>query len=172
MGVIVRQGFKAAISNYIGMVLGFVSLFILFPLFYPTKELGAIRIFLELATVLSAFALMGTHYSVNRFFPFFKTSDQKHHGFFFWVLIFPLIGFLLLLLSLLLFGQEFLHIHQSKSQWICGFIPAVIVVDFYHSLPKCHRGVLCQSWQNCSAQLHERSGNEGSYTYLGFVVLL
>ena len=80
MGVIIRQGFKAALSNYIGMGLGFLSLFILLPLFYTPEKLGAVRLFIELGTVLSSFALIGTHYSINRFFPFFKTADEKHHA--------------------------------------------------------------------------------------------
>ncbi len=130
MGVIIRQGFKAAISNYIGMVLGFVSMFVLFPLYYPTKELGAIRIFIELATVLSAFALMGTHYSVNRFFPFFKTNDQTHHGFFFWVLIFPLIGFTLLLISLVLFGQSFFTFINPEANQYAELFPLLLLLIF------------------------------------------
>jgi O-antigen/teichoic acid export membrane protein len=75
VGVIARQGFKASISNYIGMGLGFLSLFILFPKFFEPEKLGAIRLFIELGTVLSALGLMGTHYSINRFFPYFKTQD-------------------------------------------------------------------------------------------------
>ncbi len=130
MGVIVRQGFKAAISNYIGMVLGFISLFILFPLYYPTEELGAIRIFLELATVLSAFALMGTHYSVNRFFPFFRTSDQKHHGFFFWVVIFPLIGLTLLILALLIFGNSFFTFINPSALQYKHLFPLLLLLIF------------------------------------------
>jgi O-antigen/teichoic acid export membrane protein len=128
MGVIIRQGFKAAISNYIGMGLGFISLFILFPLFYEPKELGAIRIFLELATVLSAFALMGTHYSINRFFPYFRTSDQSHHGFFFWALILPLIGYSLLLISLILFGNDFFKFINPNALDYKPLFPILLVL--------------------------------------------
>ena len=129
MGVIIRQGFKAAISNYIGMGLGFLSLFILFPMFYEPKELGAVRLFLEMGSVLAAFALMGTHYSINRFFPYFKTQDQKHHGFFFWVLVFPSAGYLLLLITLFLFGQEiFNFINPSMSYR--EYLPMLLVLIF------------------------------------------
>jgi O-antigen/teichoic acid export membrane protein len=118
MGVIIRQGFKAALSNYIGMGLGFLSLFILFPLFYTPEKLGAIRLFIELGTVLSSFALIGTHYSINRFFPFFKTEDQRHNGFFFWVLIFPLIGYLVLSICILIGGDSvFLFINPNALQY-------------------------------------------------------
>jgi O-antigen/teichoic acid export membrane protein len=127
MGVIIRQGFKAALSNYIGMGLGFLSLFILFPLFYEPKELGAIRLFLELGVVLSAFALIGTHYSINRFFPYFRTQDQKHHGFFFWVLVFPLVGYLLLTIVLLCFGDTILHFISPDMQFM-EYFPMLLVL--------------------------------------------
>jgi O-antigen/teichoic acid export membrane protein len=130
MGVIIRQGFKAALSNYIGMGLGFLSLFILFPLFYEPKELGAIRIFLELATVLSAFALMGTHYSINRFFPFFRTQDQKHHGFFFWVLLFPLFGYSLLIIVLMTAGSTIFNFITPDAMSYRELFPMLLLLIF------------------------------------------
>ncbi len=126
MGVIIRQGFKAAISNYIGLVLGFASLFILFPLFFEPGELGAIRIFLELATILSAFALMGTNYSINRYFPYFKTSDQKNHGFFFWVFILPLVGYLILLFTLWIFGDKFFNFINPDAAQYKALLPVLL----------------------------------------------
>jgi hypothetical protein len=51
MGVVIRQSIKASISNYFGMVLGFGSLFLLFPLFFEPDELGAIRLLLETGAV-------------------------------------------------------------------------------------------------------------------------
>ena len=130
MGVIIRQGFKAALSNYIGMGLGFLSLFILFPLFYEPKEVGAIRLFIELGTVLSAFSLMGTHYSINRFFPFFKTADQKHHGFFFWVLVFPMVGYTILLICLLVFGDAFFTFINPNALQYKELLPMLLLLIF------------------------------------------
>jgi O-antigen/teichoic acid export membrane protein len=118
MGVIIRQSFKASISNYIGVVLGFISLIFLFPLFFTPKELGAYRLFIELGGVLSAFALMGTNSSINRFFPYFKTKDQKHNGFFFWVFSIPAVGFFLLMLFFLFFGEQFfVFINEDALQY-------------------------------------------------------
>lgn len=130
MGVIIRQGFKAAMSNYIGMFLGFLSLFILFPLFFEPNELGAVRLFLELGSVLSAFSLIGTHYSINRFFPFFKTGDQKHHGFFFWALIIPLLGYVILILSLLIFGESLFNFINPKASEYSNLLPFLLALIF------------------------------------------
>ncbi len=128
MGIIIRQGFKAALSNYIGMGLGFLSLFILFPLFYEPEELGAIRIFLESGAVLSAFAMMGTHYSINRYFPFFKTQDQQHHGFFFWVLVFPLSGYLLLVCALILFATPIFTFINPDAMTYKELFPMLLIL--------------------------------------------
>jgi O-antigen/teichoic acid export membrane protein len=137
MGIIIRQGFKAALSNYIGTGLGFLSLFILFPLFYNPTELGAVRIFLELASVLSAFALMGTHYSINRFFPFFRTQDQKHHGFFFWVLVFPLLGYSLLTIILVFSGNSvfyFINPDALKYKALFPMLLLLILIILYQTV--------------------------------------
>lgn len=130
MGIIIRQSFKASISNYVGVFLGFINMFILFPLFFSPEEMGAVRLFMELGTVLAAFALFGTNSSINRFFPYFKTNDQKHHGFFFWVLLIPSIGFLLLTVTLFLFGTEFfLFINENALQYK-GLFPMLICLIF------------------------------------------
>jgi len=130
MGVIIRQGFKAALSNYIGLGLGFLSMFILFPLFYDPAELGAIRLFIELGTVLSSFALIGTHYSINRFFPFFRTADQKHHGFFFWALVFPLAGFCLLLFVLAFWSEPVFTLINANAMQYKALFPMLLVLVF------------------------------------------
>lgn len=134
VGVIARQGFKASISNYIGMGLGFLSLFILFPKFFEPEKLGAIRLFIELGTVLSALGLMGTHYSINRFFPYFKTQDHKHHGFFFWALVFPLIGYSILTLVLLLAGKPiflFLNANALAYKDLFPYLLALVFIILY-----------------------------------------
>ena len=134
MGVIARQGFKASISNYIGMGLGFLSLFILFPKFFEPEKLGAIRLFIELGTVLSALGLMGTHYSINRFFPYFKTQDHKHHGFFFWALIFPLVGYAILSTVLLIAGKPiflFLNANALAYQELFPYLLILVFIILY-----------------------------------------
>ncbi|MDP2175049.1 MAG: hypothetical protein Q8K70_03975 [Bacteroidota bacterium] len=132
MGLIIRQSFKASISNYIGLALAFLSLFILFPLFFNPEELGAVTLFIELGTVLSAFALMGTSSSINRFFPYFKTNDQKHHGFFFWVLIIPGVGFVILSIILSILGSAFFTFINENAMQYSGLFPMLICLIFFN----------------------------------------
>jgi len=131
MGVIIRQSIKASVSNYFGILLGFTSLFLLFPLFFEPEQLGAIRLLLESGAVLSSFALLGTNYSINRYFPHFKTADKKHHGFFFWVFLTPSLGYLIILFGLLLFREPLLSFFNKDAARLDGLYSLLLVLVFF-----------------------------------------
>lgn len=131
MGIVVRQSFKAALSNYFGVILGFLNLFLLFPLYYNPTDLGAIRLLLEAGVVISSFALLGTHYSINRFFPYFKTEDQKHNGFFFWVFSIPAIAYFLVLLGLIFFKNQLLGLFKADVSVLTGLYPMLLCLVLF-----------------------------------------
>lgn len=131
MGIVARQSFKASISNYIGIFLGFLNLFILFPLFYSPHDLGAIRLLLESGAVISSFALLGTNYSINRYFPYFKTEDQRHNGFFFWAFALPVIGYAFILISLVVFKQDILKLFGADAGILGEFYPLIFFLVLF-----------------------------------------
>lgn len=131
MGIVARQGFKAAISNYLGVLLGFLNLFFLFPKFFEPTELGAIRLLLEAGAVISSFALLGTNYSINRFFPYFRTDDQKHNGFFFWAFLMPLIGYTIVFFALVFFKTELLSAFKYDKIILTGLYPMLLTLVFF-----------------------------------------
>lgn len=131
MGVVIRQSVKASLSNYLGMGLGFLSLFMLFPLYFEPEELGAIRLLLEAGAVMSGFALLGTNYSINRFFPYFRTEDKKHHGFFFWAFAMPLFGFLIVLVGLLVWKEGILSLFNKDAERLSGLFPLLLLLVLF-----------------------------------------
>ncbi len=114
MGIIIRQSFKASLSNYIGVIIGFASLIYFFPKFFSPSELGAVRLLIELGAVIGSFGLFGTTYSINRFFPYFK-NPPNHNGFFFWVFAIPLVGFTLICFNYLVFEYDFITLFKSND---------------------------------------------------------
>ncbi|MBM3400040.1 MAG: polysaccharide biosynthesis protein [Bacteroidetes bacterium] len=131
MGVIIRQSIKSSFSNYIGIGLAFLSLFLLQPLFYSPKELGAVRLLIESAAVLSSFALMGTNYSINRYFPHFQTADKKHHGFFFWAFSIPTLGYLLVLTGLIFFREPLLSLFKKDAPLLEPLYPMLVFMVLF-----------------------------------------
>ena len=95
MGIIVRQSIKATIVNYIGVGIGFVTTFFVLTRYLTTEEIGLTRVLIDTATMLAGLAQLGTNASVLRFYPYFNNEKNKDHGFFFWTLVVPLIGFLI-----------------------------------------------------------------------------
>lgn len=114
MGIIIRQSFKASLSNYIGVIIGFASLIYFFPKFFSPSELGAVRLLIELGAIIGSFGLFGTTYSINRFFPYFKKSPH-HNGFFFWVFAIPLIGFTLISVNYFFFEYDFIRLFKTND---------------------------------------------------------
>jgi O-antigen/teichoic acid export membrane protein len=131
MGIVARQSSKAAISNYLGILLGFLNLFILFPYFYAPKDLGAIRLLLETGVIISSFALVGTNYSINRFFPYFKTEDKKHNGFFFWAFVIPVVGYALVFIGLIFFRHQLLSFFKTDSDALNRLYPMLLSLVFF-----------------------------------------
>lgn len=98
MGIVIRQSIKGTLVNYLGVIIGFVTTFFVITAYLTQEEVGLTRVLIDAAVLFSSFAQLGTSSSIIRFFPFFKDDDSKHHGFFFWTLIVPFVGFLIFLL--------------------------------------------------------------------------
>ena len=95
MGVVIKQSIKGTLVNYLGVAIGFVTTFFVITAYLTQEEVGLTRVLIDAAVLFSSFAQLGTSSSIIRFFPFFKDENEKHHGFFFWTLIVPVVGFLL-----------------------------------------------------------------------------
>ncbi|MFM7016214.1 MAG: lipopolysaccharide biosynthesis protein [Bacteroidota bacterium] len=127
MGVIKRQGIKNTIAVYIGLAIGFLNLIVIQPYFLTKEELGLTRLLYSFSLVVAMFVPLGIGNATTRFFPVFKNIDEKHHGYFGFMLLFPLIGFVLTS-SVLLLLKDFIF-----SQYIQE--SPIFVSFFYYVFP-------------------------------------
>lgn len=97
MGIIARQSLKGTIVNYIGAFIGFISTMFIVTRFLSSEEIGLTRVLFEAATFIGTFAQLGITSSAIRFFPSFKSKDGNNHGFFFYMMMVPLVGCLIFL---------------------------------------------------------------------------
>ena len=109
MGVIVRQGSKQAIVKIVGVLIGFISLLLIYPLDHASY--GYAAFILSAATLLTPLLAMGLSQSAIKFFPEYlnETSDRKG---FIWIL------FALHLIPLLLCGIFFYFFDDSMYSLI------------------------------------------------------
>lgn len=131
MGVIIRQSIKGTLVNYLGVAIGFVTTFFILTSYLTTEEVGLTRVLIDAAVLFSSFAQLGTSSSIVRFFPYFKDEEGKNHGFFFWTLIVPIVGFLLFLLVLLIFKNPIINLFAEKSPLFVNYFRFVIPLSLF-----------------------------------------
>ena len=94
MGVIAKQSIRGTIVTYLGIAVGVVTTFFVLTRFLTAEEIGLARVLIDAATLFIGLAQLGTGSSIIRFYPYFSDKGQDH-GFFFWALLVPFIGFVL-----------------------------------------------------------------------------
>ena len=140
MGVIAKQSIRGTIVTYLGVAVGFVTTFFVITRFLTAEEIGLARVLIDAATLFIGLAQLGTNSSILRFYPYFasnspqgeqsaiahRASNQQsdnEHGFFFWTLVVPMLGFLLV-------AMLFLVCYAPLSAWFGEKSP--LFVNYYY----------------------------------------
>ena len=122
MGVIAKQSIRGTIVTYLGIAVGFVTTFFVLTRFLPSEEIGLARVLVDAATLFIGLAQLGTNSSIIRFYPYFHDGDEDH-GFFFWAMVVPLVGFIL-------FALIYWACYAPLSTWFGEKSP--LFVDYYY----------------------------------------
>ncbi len=123
MGIIARQSIKGTIVTYLGVAVGFFTTFFVLTRFLTAEEIGLSRVLIDAATLFIGLAQLGTNSSIIRFYPYFKSKEEHDHGFFFWTLVIPFIGFLL-------FALVYWACHIPLGHWFGEKSP--LFMDYYY----------------------------------------
>jgi O-antigen/teichoic acid export membrane protein len=92
MGIVARQSIKGSIVSYFGVFIGFItSMLVVVPLVDPASY-GLLGILCDAATLLGSLAMVGMSASGVKYFPYFKNPAKYHNGFFYYLLVIPLLG--------------------------------------------------------------------------------
>ena len=103
MGVIKRQGIKNTVISFVGIGIGLVSQMFIQPQLLSMEEFGLTKILLNFSILIAMVVPMGIGNVTVRFFPLFKNKEKQDHGYFGFMMLFPLLGFALASLFLYVF---------------------------------------------------------------------
>ncbi|MBK9731979.1 MAG: oligosaccharide flippase family protein [Chitinophagaceae bacterium] len=131
MGIVKRQSVQASVISYIGVLIGYVNMALLFPNFLTQDQVGLTRLIISVGVIFSQFALFGTTLSILRFFPYLEDKKLRHHGFLSFLLLICMAGFLVLTILLLLFKKEFTGLFISKSPLFLDYYYYVFPLSFF-----------------------------------------
>ncbi len=135
MGVVIRQSIKASIVNYIGAFIGFLTIMFVVTKFLSPEDIGLRSVIYEAALLFATLAQLGTTSSIMRFFPYFRDEKNDHNGFFFYILVLPLIGCLIFIPFYLLLKEPIITFFSKDSQLFTSYfywvIPLIIFLAFW-----------------------------------------
>jgi O-antigen/teichoic acid export membrane protein len=115
MNLLKKQGFYNSITLYVGTVLGFLNLIILFQRNLKIEEIGYFSLLIAIALLYTQLSLLGFGSVITRYFPFYRTDDKKHSGFATLTLLFSLIGFIIITIGFVGLKQIILSLHQEDK---------------------------------------------------------
>ena len=131
MGIVIKQSIKGTIVNYVGIAIGFVTTFFIITDYLTQEEIGLVRVLIDAAILYASFSQLGTSSSIIRFFPYFKDENAKHHGFFFWTLVVPFVGFLLFLIVAKCLEGTILQAFSGKSDLFVTYYRFVFPLSLF-----------------------------------------
>ncbi|PKP45500.1 MAG: hypothetical protein CVT95_08615 [Bacteroidetes bacterium HGW-Bacteroidetes-12] len=130
MGIIQRQALLNTIVNYLGIIIGFVNVVILFPLFLSQEEFGLTRLVLSLATTMAQLSSFGLHRIAIKFFPVFRKETHKNNGLLSLLLIISSAGFIVVTSIYLIFKPTILQFYSDDSALFSNYYSWIPLVTF------------------------------------------
>lgn len=125
MGIVRKEALANSIYSYIGVVLGYVNVIILYPAFFTSEEFGLVSLFITVSVVYSNFSAIGLVSAIPRFFPFFKTNDKTHNGFLSYILLIGIMGYLVVTVLFIFLRPIVISVYIEKS---------AAFIDYYYFL--------------------------------------
>ncbi len=131
MGIILKQGVKNTLITYLGIAIGFVNTIIVQPHFLSSEEIGLTRILYSFSMLLAIFMPMGATNITIRYFPIFRNEKNGHQGYFGFMLIFPLIGFLISSFFLYIFRDVIIAQYSKEAKLFTDFFYYIFPLSFF-----------------------------------------
>jgi O-antigen/teichoic acid export membrane protein len=131
MGIIIRQSIKGTLITYTGAFVGFLTTMFVITEFLSPEDIGLTKVILEIGTMFAVLAQLGTTSSIMRFFPYFKDDRKAHNGFFFYMLLVPLVGCLLFIPLYILLKEPVTLLFAEKSSLFLSYYYWVVPLIFF-----------------------------------------
>lgn len=133
MGIVKQQGIKESIVAYVGVIIGAISTLIIQPYFLTPAEIGLIKMLIALATLMYPLTLMGMSNVAIRYFPEFNNQDEQHHGLISFVLLVPIVGFIITAIIFLLLQTQITqwYMEHKDNHYIVSYLPYALPLTFF-----------------------------------------
>lgn len=135
MGLVQRETIKGSVYSYLGVLVGFITIVIIQPKVLNEEQVGLLGLLNDFSVTFATFAFIGFSATI-RYFPYFRSVENKHNGYLFLACSVAAVGFLLVA-AFIYFFKSFV-IGQSDqgsplfSEYYYYFIPLVFFTLYFN----------------------------------------
>ena len=126
MGIVQRQSIKQSVVTYLGMFIGAINLFFIYPLSFTTEQIGIIQFVLSAVTFFMPIALLGSNIVAIQFFPRFRDDTTGHHGFLGLLLVLAAVSCSILLVLIYNFRNTIATYYGGRSEYFAPYLPYIL----------------------------------------------
>ena len=131
MGIVIKQGFYNSLWLAIGIIIGYVNIILLFPVFLTADQFGLTRILWAAGSVFAQFALLGSPQILVKYFPEFGKQSKAKGEFFMLMLLIPLLGFVIFFLAAGFFKGQIITSYANGSTLFANNFSFIYVITFF-----------------------------------------
>lgn len=130
MGIIQQQTIKGTFYSYLGVALGFITVYYFQPHAISEEQVGLINLLTTFSLFFSQFAILGFN-GTARYFPYFRNDEKKHHGYLALACLVSLTGFILFTVLVFIFKDELIGAKSQKSDLFNEYFWYLIPLTFF-----------------------------------------
>ncbi|MVN20007.1 lipopolysaccharide biosynthesis protein [Mucilaginibacter arboris] len=135
MGIIQQQTIKGTFYSYLGVAIGFITIYYFQPHSLSPEQVGLINILAPFSLLFAQFAILGFN-GTARYFPYFRNNEKNHHGYLALACLVSLIGFGLFAVLAYVFKNELIGKKSEKSglfnQYFWYLLPLTFFTLFFN----------------------------------------
>ena len=152
MGIVAKQTLSNSIIIFIGALLGAINLMLLYPIILPDEEIGLTRLLITFTILLSQLASLGGGTMLIKFIPINNDGKGGYNGVASFIFLVGIIGFLIVLLSLIFGKPIFEFLYSDNSKLFIEYFNFLILLIFFQILINYFNGILHANFQSVFPQ--------------------
>jgi len=130
MGIIQQQTLKGTFYSYVGVLIGFFSVYLIQPQVMSPEQMGLISILTSFSILLAQMAILGFN-ATARIFPYFRDSENHDNGYLGLACLISAVGFILFCVAIYFLKDQIIQQKNAKDNLFATYYWYLVPLTFF-----------------------------------------
>lgn len=130
MGIIQQQTLKGTFYSYLGVLIGFLSIYLIQPHVLTLEQFGLLGVLTPFSILFAQISILGFN-ATARIFPYFRDEKNQHNGYLGLACLVGLIGFVLFCIAAYFFKDLIVQEKHSENSLFSKYYWQLIPLTFF-----------------------------------------